>query len=262
MKRHSKSSLSNWRRSIARSNRLGHKIVILNIGRSNHIQVKFALGILALMLCAAMGNLRAQQKEPGSGEIALKNGDYETALKQLNARLGSDPNDQSAQRNLLRVYLETGRFTEAETAARKFVLKNPQAGLVRHELGEALAATGRYAEAAVELERASNGPDVNPGPQLLSRLRVAEMLEFSGQREKAKTIYETFVKHYTDADPQTSEELTAIARALVHLERYQDANNMYRSAIEADAENLEAQLGAAELYTQKYNYIDAAQFLE
>src|SRR6185369_2030371 len=155
MKRHSKSFLSNWRRSIARSNRPGHSIVILKIGRSNHIQVKFVLGVLVSVLCAGTGisNLRAQQKDSGAGEIALKKGDYETSLKQLNARLGSDPNDQLAQRNLLRVYLETGRFTEAETAARKFVTKNPQAGLVRHELGEALAATGRYSEAAVEFER-------------------------------------------------------------------------------------------------------------
>src|SRR6185295_1029965 len=50
--------------------------------------------------------------------------------------------------------------------------------------------------------------------------------------------------------------------ALVHLERFQDANDMYRAAIEADSENIEAQLGAAELFTQKYNYADAAQFLE
>ncbi|HSE24321.1 MAG TPA: tetratricopeptide repeat protein [Pyrinomonadaceae bacterium] len=238
--------------------------MILKIGRSNHIQVKFALGVLVLVLCAGTGilKLRAQQKEPGAGEVALKKGDYETALKQVHGRLSSDPNDQTAQRNLTRVYLETGRFTEAETAARKFVTKNPQASSVRHELGEALAATGRYAEAAVEFERASNGSDLSPGAQLLSRLRLGEMLEFNGQLEKARTIYETFVQHYTDADPQTSEELTAIARALVHLERYQDANDMYRSAIEADAENLEAQLGAAELFTQKYNYSDAAQFLE
>ena len=234
------------------------------IGSCNLFPAKHALGGLILLLCVAGGllNIKAQQQEPPVGEAPLKKGDYETALKLLNSRLGSNPNDQVAQRNLLRVYLETGRYSEVETSARKFLTKNPQASLVRQELGEAIAATGRYAEAAVEFERASNALDLTPGARLSSRLRFAEMLEFTGQRSKATSIYETFVKHYTDANPQTSEELTAIAEALVHLERFQDANDMFRSAIEADAENLEAQLGAAELFTQKYNYSDAAQFLE
>ena len=52
-----------------------------------------------------------------------------------------------------------------------------------------------------------------------------------------------------------------MARALVHLERFQDANDVYRDAIAADASNLDAQLGAGELFTEKYNYGDAAQFL-
>ncbi|HEY0726302.1 MAG TPA: tetratricopeptide repeat protein, partial [Pyrinomonadaceae bacterium] len=63
-------------------------------------------------------------------------------------------------------------------------------------------------------------------------------------------------------DPSSARELTLVARALVHLERYQDANDMYRSAIEADSEYLEAQLGAGELFTEKYAYGDAALFLE
>ena len=36
---------------------------------------------------------------------------------------------------------------------------------------------------------------------------------------------------------------------------------MYRAASEADFEHIEAQLGAGELFTEKYNYGDAAQFL-
>ena len=238
--------------------------MVLKIDRCKLFQTKIAPCGLILLLYAAGGllNIRAQQQEPAVGEVALKKGDYDTATKLLNSRLGSDPNDQLAQRNLLRVYLETGRYSELETSARKFLAKNPQASIVRHELGEVLAATGRYTEAAVEFERASNAPDLSSGQKLSSRLRFAEVLESTAQQSRATTIYETFVKQYSDANPQTSEELAAIARALVHLERFQDANDMYRSAIEADAENLEAQLGAAELFTQKYNYSDAAQFLE
>jgi tetratricopeptide (TPR) repeat protein len=200
-----------------------------------------------------------------SGLNELKRGDYDNAFKLLSARLASNPNDTVAQRGLLRVYLETGRYTEAETNARKFLQKTPETAGVRHELGETLALTGRYAEAITEFERAAGDADKSdtiPGARLESDLHRAELLELIGQEDRAQTIFESFVNYYTDNDPETALELTLIARALVHLERFQDANDMYRSAIEADSNYLESQLGASELFTAKYNYSDAAAFLD
>ncbi|HKG60922.1 MAG TPA: tetratricopeptide repeat protein [Pyrinomonadaceae bacterium] len=169
-----------------------------------------------------------------------------------------------AERALLRGYIETGRYTEAEAAAKKILLKTPDDGAARHELAETLALTGRYTEAITEFERAAadSAKANNTADKFESDLRRAEVLDLIGQAERAKTIYESFVTFYTDHDPQAARELTLIARALVHLERYQDANDMYRSAIEADSNYLEAQLGAAELFTQKYAYGDAALFLD
>lgn len=158
----------------------------------------------------------------------------------------------------LRVYLDTGRYTELETTAKRLLQKSPDAGAVRYELAEALAATGRYTEAVAEFERAAADPTV----KLESDLRRAELLDLTGQEAPAKAIYESFVKFYTDNDPRTARELTLVARALVHLERFQDANDMYRSAIEDDSAYLDAQLGAAELFTEKYAYSDAALFLD
>ncbi|HEV8189417.1 MAG TPA: tetratricopeptide repeat protein [Pyrinomonadaceae bacterium] len=198
------------------------------------------------------------------GLAELKKGDYDNAFKLLSARLVSNPNDAVAQRALLRVFIETGKYAEAEATAKRFLLKTPDTGSVRHELAEALAITGRYSEAIAEFERAAAGSakanDV--ADKLESDLRRAEILDLIGQEDRAKPIYETFVKHYTDKDPATARELTLVARALVHLERYQDANDMYRSAIEADSNYLEAQLGAGELFTEKYAYGDAALFLD
>jgi tetratricopeptide (TPR) repeat protein len=167
-------------------------------------------------------------------------------------------------RALLRGYIETGRYIEAEAAAKKLLLKTPDNGAVRHELAETLALTGRYTEAIAEFERAAaDSAKANAiADKLESDLCRAEVLTLISQEDLAKTIYESFVKHYTDNDPQSARELTLIARALVHLERYQDANDMYRSAIEADSSYLEAQLGAAELFTAKYAYGDAALFLD
>lgn len=168
-----------------------------------------------------------------------------------------------AQTAELRKDIETGRYTEAETTAKKLLQKTPDNGAVRHELAEVLALTGRYTEAITEFEHAAtdSAKANDTAAKLDSDLRRAEVLDLIGQEDRAKAIYESFVKHYTDNDPRSARELTLVARALVHLERYQDANDMYRSAIEADSNYLEAQLGAAELFTAKYAYGDAALFL-
>jgi tetratricopeptide (TPR) repeat protein len=209
-------------------------------------------GVLSLIAFSAF----AQSPEvPGLAE--LHKGDYDNAFKLLSARVTANPDDAVAQRALLRVYIETGRYTEAEAAAKRFLLRSPDTGAVRHELAETLAITGRYTEAITEFEHAAADPTI----KLESDLRRAELLDLVGQEDRAKTIYESFVKFYTANNPRTARELTLVARALVHLERVQDANDMYQSAIEADSNYLEAQLGASELFTEKYAYSDAALFL-
>jgi tetratricopeptide (TPR) repeat protein len=231
----------------------------------------FVDSILSLRRCAAAGVilflflitvLAQAPSTPGLAE--LKKGDYDNAFKLLSARLVSNPNDALAQRALLRVYIETGRYPEVESTANRFLLKSPEAGGVRHELAEALAITGRYIDAIKEFERAAaNSAKSNAtADRLESDLRRAEVLELIGQEDRARTIFESFVKYFTDNNPGSARELTLIARALVHLEKFQDANDMYRSAIEADSDHFEAQLGAAELFTTKYAYSDAALFLD
>lgn len=216
--------------------------------------VACALSVLPISACAQTETVQS----PGRAE--LKKGDYENAFKLASERLAGNPSDQSAEEVVLRVYLETGRYVEAEAAARKFLLKVPEAGSVSYVLGEVLAITGRYNEAITEFERAAAHQAV-AGERLKGELRRAEILDLVGQQDRANAIYESFVKYYTDNDPQDAMELDLIARALVHLERFQDANDMYRTAIESDSTYLEAQLGAGELFTEKYNYGDAAQFL-
>ncbi len=224
-------------------------------------------GIFLGVVCASFilsGNASfAQSQDEPRGLAELRKGDYDNAFKLLSARLTSNPNDTVAQKALLRVYIETGRYPEAEATAKRFLTKTPETGIVRHELGEVLAITGKYTEAIAEFERAGADAEKSSAPhdRLPSDLRRAEVLDLIGQEDRANPIYESLVKYYTDNEPESAFELTLIARALVHLERFQDANDIYRSAIEADSDYLDAQLSAGELFTEKYQYGDAAQFL-
>ncbi len=229
------------------------------------MRTKTAILFLFIAFCAlALISVVHSQTNETRGVAELKKGDYENAYKLLSARLTSNPNDPIAQQALLRVFIETGRYLEAEATGRRFLAKTPDTAAVRHELGEALALMGKHTEAIAEFERAAAGADKSKAYEvkLASDLRRAEVLDEIGQEDRAKPIYETLVKFYTENNPNNAPELTLIARALVHLGRYQDANDMYRSAIEADSDYLEAQLGAAELFTDKYQYADAATFLD
>lgn len=225
---------------------------------------RIAFSFLLVVFCAlaVIGPVAHSQSDEPRGLAELRKGDYDNAFKLLSARLTSNPNDVVAQKALLRVYLETGRYAEAEATAKRFLTKTPDAGSIRHELGEALAMTGKHTEAIAEFERAAADADKSGAvhDRLASDLRRAEVLESIGQEERARPIYESFVKYYTDNDPESALELTLIARALVHIDRFQDANDIFRSAIEADSDFLDAQLSAGELFTSKYQYGDAAQF--
>jgi cellulose synthase operon protein C len=158
----------------------------------------------------------------------------------------------------LQSLLDTGKYADAEQAANAALSAQSQDVRARIALGEAYAATGRYKQAITEFERAS--ATAKGAEHLRSELRRAELLEITGNDEAARSIYQSFVTYYTGQSPRSAEELTLIARALVHLEKFKDANDLYLDAIKADGSFIEAQIGAGELYTQKYLYRDAAEF--
>ena len=219
--------------------------------------------VVFVSVCVLSPGATAQSKvDELSGIAELKKGAYENAIKLFGARLASNPDDAETEKLLLRAYIETGRYLDAETSAKKFLIKTPAAAAVRHELAEVFATTGRYTEAIAEFERASADAGKSPADKLLSDLRRAEVLELTGQEERARQIYESLVAYYKNKQPESGAELKVVARALVHLEKFQDANDLYRAAVEADSSNLESYLGAGELFIEKYNYGDAAQFLD
>src|SRR5215831_7175132 len=220
----------------------------------------FAL-ILAFSLATGIPPALAQSSDESAGVAELKKGDYENAIKLLTGRLAANSGDGEAEADLMRAYLETGRYAEAEANAKKFLVKNTAASRVHHQLGEVFALTGRYSQAIGEFEWAATGAK-SAADKLSSDLRRAEMLELTGQEERAKPIFESLVVYYKEKQPAGAAELTLVARALVHLERFHDANDIYRDAIAADPTYIEAQLGAGELFNQKYQYGDAAQFFQ
>jgi cellulose synthase operon protein C len=230
--------------------------------------------VLWLLACAS-----AQDAQNESPEDELKHGKYQSAVLSFTKALQANPKDGNAQRGLLQAYMETGQYAEAESSAKKFLALGGNEAQSRLTLGEVYAATGRYAEAITEFGKASEiakkaeaaaeskpdqQSDEKPDQELIrlrADLRRGEILQLTGNLEPAREIFQSFVKYYEEQDASTAEALTLVARALTHLERYKDANDVYLEAIAADEECIEAQLGGGELYTTKYNYKEAAEFL-
>jgi tetratricopeptide (TPR) repeat protein len=221
-------------------------------------------GALALLLLACslffLSCAAAQAPTLQSADDELKRGNYPQAITGFNRLLSTTPNDTKAQAGLLQAYLETGKYKEAEETSRKFLTANAGNAVAHLALGEVYAATGRYAEAISEFDQA--GKSTEAARKLRADLRRAEMLKLTGKEEQASAIFETFVEYYQSKDEITAEEYTLVAQALIHLERFQEANNTILDANETDEEYIEAHLVGGDLYTSKYNYGDAAKFFD
>jgi tetratricopeptide (TPR) repeat protein len=195
-----------------------------------------------------------------SADEELRRGNYQNAIAGFNRLLSANANDAQAQSGLLRAYLETGKYSEAAEAAKKFITTNANNPAALIALGEVYAATGRYAEAITQFGIA--GRTNQPVARLRAELRRAEMLKLTGKEEEAQPIFQSFIRYFNEQSDHSAEELTLIAQALVHLEKFKDANELILDATEKDNSFIEAHLVGGELFTTKYNYADAAEFLQ
>jgi len=240
-----------------------------------------AAGVFALLLFVISCASSAQDSTIESAEEELKQGKYSSAITAFTKLLQATPNDGRAQKGLLTAYLETGQYKEAERDARKFAAAPENEAQLRVMLGEVLTTTGRYAEAIAEFDRAAKAaeqkkpkkkkPDDKDEEEeddqsqravrAHADLRRAEVLQLTGKEEEAQPIFESFIEFYEESSDLTAEELVYIARALVYLEKYKDANDIYDEAISTDESYLDGHLGRAELFTAKYNYAEAAEIL-
>lgn len=216
---------------------------------------------LPLFCFALICGAAAQALSADDATAELRRGNHERAIELFRARLVIDSSDESAQRGILRAFLETGRYREGEEWANKIINAHPEVADARQGRAEIFAATGRYAEAISEFEKAGIGfAKKAPVAKLEVDLRRAELLMLTGQEEKAKPILLSIIEAYGANQRHGAAELTTVASALVHLERYKEASNLFQEAIEADSSLIEAQLGGGELFTGKYNYAEAAEF--
>src|ERR1700754_1180629 len=220
------------------------------------------LGIFALffLLSCTFNSGAAQEVSLQRAEQLFKQGSYKEAAAMFNALLARSAGDEQAQRGLVNLLVETGDYAQAESKAQEFLTARPADGAIRLALGEIRYQTGRYREAVAEFERAAR--DGKAAVILRAQLGQSRALLAQGQTDEAQIIAQKPVRYFNDNSPRTAEELTLIAEALVLLEKYKDANELFIDAGQADPSYAEAFIAQGELLNDKYSYGDALSLFE
>src|SRR5688572_17797263 len=151
--------------------------------------------LVAAALVGSTSACAAQAQDPNT---AYREGRYEEAMAfyQRGVQAG---NDLAALRGLARVYLETGRYAEAETLLATHA--NAPASL----LADALRMQGKTDAARSAAQRGSSGPD-----SLNAKLRLALLAYDEGRSEEAYRLFDGFIDSYNAGRKLTPDELVAV----------------------------------------------------
>lgn len=212
--------------------------------------------LIGFLMGCSLGE-QAQARSIAQGLAQLKQGQYAKAIETFTALLESEPDNLLAQQGLVRAYLETGQYERAEKAVTQFLTIHPREGTLINLRGELYFTTGRYAQALTDFQKASE--QARGVEAWRAKLNSGLVLITLGQEEDAEKVFRQFIS-LSDHQPTRAEELTLVARAITFLEHYHEANDLSLEAIDADPTYVEAYLNAGELYIEKYNYAEAAEF--
>lgn len=222
--------------------------------------------VLGRMLIERAGNDKAKVDE---------------ALEHLRAAFKLNPDDLSTGMAIAQIYLNTGRMPEAEKVLAQMLERFPDQRVLNYQYAQVLTKLGRGDESKQYLERAvlldpTFGPailqlvdiyqkenDWQKAADVLAPLIAEDPMNLdlqrqqaffylrAGQSEKARAMFKTLA----DADPKDARSRFYLAEALSDLERYEDADKIYRSLLEQSAEDADvlASFGISQVAQKKYD---------
>jgi len=185
---------------------------------------------------------------------SYRSGEYGKAIAAFEEYASAPGTTQrEARQGLLTALLETGDYERAETLAREYLQTggDPQIQVL---LGKVLARTGKIAEATKALEA---GLPAQGSAGLEARFHLASLLERSGDWQRARSL---FTELYNQASQQNQPRFAALAAQ--QLEKFQDANNLFREATTQNPSDAAALIDWGNLFLEKYDKANAASTFE
>lgn len=186
-----------------------------------------------------------------SAEEAMWQGNYEEALRvyeKLAAQAGGD--SLAARRGWLRCLLITGQYEKVEALAQQYLETAPGTADWHLLQGRARAARGKYSEAQQSFEKARSDSALRNEAQI----QLALLLKLNGKLAESRSLFAEVYERVSAGGPQ----LGLAALALQHLERFKEANSVFKQATRQDPKDFDTWIAWGNLFLEKYNPAEAA----
>ena len=93
-------------------------------------------------------------------------------------------------------------------------------------------------------------------------MQFGTILTLHGRRSEAEPYYLQAISYYDRGLVFDAEDVAWVAQACRALERFHDANNLFREAVRLDPEKLETHVRWGDLFREKYNVAEARRSYE
>jgi len=208
----------------------------------------FVILPLLLLSCGALW-----QSDSARAIQAARTGDYAAAVRTLEPLVAGGSNDAVAVESLYRAWIYQGEYARAKERFDAWAAARPTSAPIRLAAGRINRLVGNYPLALTHLNAIPGTADVS----VAATLEKAKVLEETGKVFEAEALYTRIVEDFKPNTP--SRNLIYVAGALEAIEHFQDAGDVYKTAVKADPQNVEAWVAWGDLFAKKFNETDAIQ---
>jgi tetratricopeptide (TPR) repeat protein len=211
------------------------------------------VAVFVFVACVARAEL--PKPKAGSGAFFLRGGSYEEAIEVFREEIEKSPDDAAPVRGLAEALAETGKYDEARKALSSSKLFD-KATTLRSFAGRTYLRTGMLAEA----EKAFRSAIDLDGENVEALNRLGEVLHLTGRSKEATKTWNSVIDVYQGMSSAAAESLPAegyveMGLALIHLNRYEEANDiMFAQAVDQDAENPAMLLETGRILQTKFEF--------
>ncbi|RPJ83424.1 MAG: hypothetical protein EHM18_14195, partial [Acidobacteria bacterium] len=210
---------------------------------------------LVLVLVVASRQAADLIQTPEGADGLLSKGRYTEALAAYERLAEPANSSRESKFGLLKVLHLTGKYRRAEELASKYLQASPDTAFT-FWLGKARRAQGKYSEAEAEFRTAAGAAQHAIRDE--AAMELALLLEETGRLDESRDEFEQLYSRVAG----NSTKLGIAAVALENLEQFQDANDAFRQATEANSKDVDTWNAWGRLFLQKYDKANAASVFE
>ena len=223
-----------------------------------HLSARYCFIVLFVGLISLLPptNVISENAPLDQAQKAFQKGYYQEALDLFD--LVSDQDRFAASVGENRIRLITGDYSEAEQSLKQSLKTFEKNETISSLFAELLTLTGRSRDALQILQPFID--DQTAGVRSL--VQYGNILALHGRRSQAESYYLQAISYYDRGLVFEAEDIAWVGVACHELERFYDANNLFREAARLDPDNVEIHQFWGDLFRDKHNIAEAQRSYE